>query len=208
MLVYGIESVDYLKDEEAFRKGYEHVPSYRHAKIDALKRDEDKRLSLGAELLLEKLLRESGFKDLADHRIGYYTKNGKPYILGPMQASYEKPPVNISISHSRNYTMCVLSDTLVGCDVEHADTSKANCLSLARRFFSEEEASAVEADQSVFYKLWTLKEAYTKCTQVPLPVVLKMNMKEAMNTVQEDGSTLKMQQGEKDSFVWSIVYYA
>lgn len=205
MIVYHIESVDYLKDEKAFAEGYAHIPAYRRAKIDALKRPEDKCLSLGAELLLEKLLRENGFEDLAENRRGYYTKSGKPYILRPDQTPADDvvPPVNISISHSRNYTMCVLSDTVAGCDIEHADTESTNCLALARRFFNEEEFHAVENNLSAFYRLWTLKEAYTKCTQIQLPVVLKMNMKDAF----ADGK-VKMLQGEKDGFAWSVVYNA
>lgn len=206
MLIYRIESVDYLMNPDAFAEGYAHVPSYRHAKIDALKRPEDKRLSLGAELLLEKLLREAGFEDLARHRTGYYTKQGKPYILRPEQAAYEKPPVNISISHSRNYTMCVVSDYQVGCDIEHADIEKTNCLELARRFFNETEAMEVQEDKSVFYRLWTLKEAYTKCTQTPLPLVLKMNMKDVFADKEKTPALMKLQ-GEQDGFEWSVVYH-
>lgn len=217
MLAYCIESTDYLMDEEAFFKGYAQVPAYRQVKIDKQKRPEDKRLSLGAELLLERLLRENGFADLAENRRGYYTKSGKPYILRPDQVPGEDavPPVHISISHSKNYTMVVLSDTVVGCDIEFANASNANCLALARRFYNAEEAREVEADKSVFYKLWTLKEAYTKCTQVPLPTVLKMSMKDAF-AVQKAGSAssaagkpaVKMLQGEKDGFAWSVVYRA
>ncbi len=212
MLVYHIEPVDYLMDIKAFAEGYAHVPKYRQEKIDKLKRTEDKCLSLGAELLLERLLRENGFRDLADHRMGYYTKQGKPFILRPEQAYYEEPPVQISISHSKNYTMVVLSDSVIGCDIEFANPDNANCLPLARRFFNENEAREVEADPELFYRLWTLKEAYTKCTQIPLPVVLKMNMKEAF-TGQKDASAdgkpaVKMVQGEKDGFSWSVVYNA
>lgn len=208
MLVYHIESVDYLKEQDTFEKGYNHVPKYRQAKIDKLKRDEDKRLSLGAELLLEKMLAENGFRDLAEHRMGYYTEQGKPYILRPEQAYYEKPPVHVSISHSRNYTMCVLSDTVVGCDIEHADTEKPNCIALAKRFFNEKEIAEVLSDRKAFYRLWTLKEAYTKCTQIPLPVVLKMNMNEEFGKLQNDGKILKMLQGEHDGFTWSVVFNA
>ncbi|MBQ0167285.1 MAG: 4'-phosphopantetheinyl transferase superfamily protein [Treponema sp.] len=206
MLVYHTESVDYLKDDSLFAQCYARVPFYRKRKIDALKRPENRRLSLGAELLLEKMLCEAGFPELAKDRLGYYTKQGKPYILRPDQVPGENavPPVYMSISHSRNYTMCALSDTVIGCDLEHADTERTNCPALARRFFCDEEARAVEADKSVFYKLWTLKEAYCKCTQTPLPVVLKMNMKEVLRP----DSGLKMEQGEKDGFVWSIVYKA
>lgn len=214
MLIYRVESVDYLKDKDAFEQGYAQVPGYRQVKIDALKRPEDKRLSLGAELLLEKLLREAGFEDLAERRIGFYTESGKPFICHPEQVPEEDrvgmlssflrnitPPVHISISHSRNYTMVALSDAVVGCDIEHADAEGSNCNALARRFFSEEEARAVEADKSQFFRLWTLKEAYCKCTETPLPIVLKKNM----SLLSEEN--LKQAQGEIDGYIWSIVHY-
>lgn len=209
MLVYCIESTDYLKDEDTFAKGYAQVPSYRQAKIDKLKRPEDKRLSLGAELLLERMLRENGFADLAENRRGYYTKSGKPYILHPDQTPGDDvvPPVHVSISHSKNYTMVVLSDTVVGCDIEFSNANNVNCLSLAKRFFHAEETREVEAEKSVFYSLWTLKEAYTKCTQIPLPTTLRKNMKDAFENRDGTNPAVNRLQGEKDSFAWSIVYY-
>lgn len=208
MTRYNIESVDYLMDAAAFRKGYEHVPDYRQVKIDALIRPEDKRLSLGAELLLEKTLREAGFEGLAEHRKGYYTQQGKPYILRPEQGIDETPPVHFSISHSRNHVMCVVSDAVIGCDIEHADIEKTDCLALARRFFCDEERRMVEDDKSAFYRLWTQKEAYCKCTQTPLPVVLKMNLEKVVNCVPPEGrKKLVSETGVFGDYYWTMVHY-
>lgn len=207
MICYNIGSVDYLTDENAFKKGYDHVPDYRKVKIDALIRPEDKRLSLGAELLLEKTLCETGFSELAEHRKVYYTKQGKPYILHPDQGIDEPPPVHISISHSQNHVMCVVSDTVIGCDIEYADIEKTDCLSLASRFFSDEECRVVESDTSAFFRLWTQKEAYCKCTETPLPLVLKMNLANVVNCNPAVGKErLVSETGVFNDYFWTVVY--
>lgn len=204
MLVYRMESVDYLKDDSLFAQGYDHVPDYRRKKIDALRRPEDKRLSLGAELLLEKMLRDAGFASLAERRDIAYTKLGKPFLrdegVPADKASQADVPVHFSLSHSIDHVMCVLSDTPVGCDIEHADAHKTNCPQLARRFFCKNEADVIEAEPYLFYTYWTLKEAYGKCTETAFPVVLRTDIITALKS-----DSLKTDSGISNGYMWAVV---
>lgn len=67
-----------------------------------------------------------------------------------------------SVSHSGEFWCCAVSDRLVGFDVQQE--RRCGALGIARRFFHPEEARAVEADPSLFFKIWTAKEAYSKLT--------------------------------------------
>lgn len=198
MLIYRIESVDYLKDQDLFSKEYARVPPYRRKKIDALKRPEDKRLSLGAELLLEKVLREAGFHELAETRDIALTERGKPYIVQKTQDASKASVPYFCLSHSGERVMCALSDRPVGVDIEKADRGAKDCTVLARRFFSAAEAEAVEKAPDTFHKIWTLKEAYAKCLDIPLPEVLSKG---------DYDETLEQLQGFEDGYIWTVVYY-
>lgn len=86
--------------------------------------------------------------------------NGKPVFL-------EHPEVHFNLSHAGNYVVCVISHREVGVDVEGNRAVRA---SIENRFFSEEECRWVQAADSEklhserFFRLWTLKEAYSKLT--------------------------------------------
>lgn len=207
MLLYRIESVDYLKDETHFRQGYEHVPSYRRTKIDRMRLDEDKRRSLGAELLLEKMLREAGFPEMAEKRSVSYSDRGKPYFPGN--------PVYFSLSHSGNRVMCAVSDKPVGCDIEQIDTKKTDCTALARRFYNERESWKLEEtvrkqpngdDAAVmFFTLWTQKEAYAKCTDTPLENAMKTDLSGMFENNNHDEGLEYEKHGIDDGYAWAVI---
>lgn len=73
--------------------------------------------------------------------------------------------VQFSISHSQNDVMCALSNAPVGVDIEHIRPLPYRAI--AHRFFTQGECCALfntpaERQLSFFYRLWTLKESYTK----------------------------------------------
>lgn len=81
-------------------------------------------------------------------------ENGKPF--------FKDNPCFFSISHSHQRWVCVFSQNQVGVDIQYRKFS-GNELSIARRFFSEEEASIVENEGiESFYILWTKREALGK----------------------------------------------
>ncbi|CAA0126201.1 4'-phosphopantetheinyl transferase Sfp [Halioglobus japonicus] len=88
-------------------------------------------------------------------------KQGKPYLLDAPCA------LDFNVSHSGEWLVCaVTAGTPVGVDVEEAKSTR-DVMTLAQRFFREEEVAALAACRAAeqcdrFYDLWTLKEAAVK----------------------------------------------
>ncbi|MBQ0099626.1 MAG: 4'-phosphopantetheinyl transferase superfamily protein [Firmicutes bacterium] len=120
----------------------------RKEKVDRLRFDVDKRLSIMAEVLLKYALKNEGIelkKILID-------KNGKPYIN----------EIHFNISHSNNYVALAISKEEVGCDIEKITDIN---LDIAKRYFSDEEYKeimACENREKLFFRYWTLKESFLK----------------------------------------------
>lgn len=89
--------------------------------------------------------------------------NGRPEVA----SSCAPPGLRFNISHTRGVVACVVAYRAVGVDVESADHMPD--LRIADTVFAPEEAlvlkSAPPALQRVlFFRLWTLKEAFIKAT--------------------------------------------
>ena len=87
------------------------------------------------------------------------TPRGKPYFL-PEENIHG---LHFSISHTKNYVFCVLSQQPVGLDAEEAD--REIDLRLAEKILSPAEKrrfSAQKDPQTALLKLWVLKEAAAK----------------------------------------------
>ncbi|MBQ3527316.1 MAG: 4'-phosphopantetheinyl transferase superfamily protein [Clostridia bacterium] len=142
-----------LEDAELFEKLYQSVSSERRAKIDRLRNEREKRLSLGAYVLLKKALSDIGIDSFSLE----YGENGKPYLAG-------NTGVYFSLSHSFERVMCALSDCEIGCDVERVQKKS---LAVADRFFAPEEIALIkgaENETDMFSRIWTLKESFLKMT--------------------------------------------
>ena len=142
-----------LADSGLFRHYCDAVPQHRREKIDRVRSDSDKRLLLGAGILLEKVLGEYGTENI---KTGEY---GKPYI--------PDCPLHFNLSHSGDIAMLAVAGCEVGCDVQ---TVKPISMKTAQRFFAESEykmiTDAEEGEERLrlFYRLWALKESYIKAT--------------------------------------------
>lgn len=124
---------------------YCEVSQYRKNKINKLRNERDKKLSLGAELLLIHALRQH-FPDVAlplEFEVGEY---GKPKLKN-IKGLY------FSLAHADNISVCAISDTEVGVDIENR-TRISECIS--RKYFTERER------QYDFSYIWTRKEAVAK----------------------------------------------
>lgn len=78
-----------------------------------------------------------------------------------------------NLSHSGDYVLCVASDKKVGCDIEKI---KEAPLKVARRFFCQGEVdylSKVAKTDDAFFRIWTIKESYTKMDGRGLSMGLK-----------------------------------
>lgn len=154
-----------LTDDAYFQGYYNQLSASRQAKIDRYHFMKDKKLSLGAGILLDRGLREHGLKE-ADVRIGL-KKNGKPYLP-------DYPQIHFNLAHSENMALAVFADAEVGCDIEY--TKKAD-LELAKRFFRSEEYAFLaglegKKQDSAFFQIWTLKESFLKATGMGMELPL------------------------------------
>jgi 4'-phosphopantetheinyl transferase len=156
-----IARTDALWDDALFEKLYHTVSRGRRAKIDSLRFRRDQCLSLAAELLLMRALRDLGlYADFAGHAdfpdvvVG---KNGKPRL--------NADGIFYNLSHAGRRALCVISPYEVGCDVEQITDLD---LEIAKRFFCPAEyelllhAPGDAARRELFFRLWTLKESFVK----------------------------------------------
>jgi phosphopantetheine--protein transferase-like protein len=107
-------------------------------------------LTLWAEKLI---IRQSGLplqvaKDL----------KGKPFFKN-------NPLLHCSVSHTSYFIATALASTPIGIDIEHLRCDKQE---ISQRFFTSEENEYLsklpkEEFDTSFTRLWTLKEAYSKC---------------------------------------------
>jgi 4'-phosphopantetheinyl transferase len=89
-----------------------------------------------------------------------YNKYGKPSI------DKEPTPLHFNISHAENLALVAFSDYEIGIDVEFM-RDNVNFVELAKRFFSQEEYTAVISQsptmqREVFFNIWSKKEAIIK----------------------------------------------
>lgn len=155
MTVLYYADTDFLCDTNVFNKLYKEANPERRSKINALKRPEDKKLSLGVEALLKYAFERNGF----DYSKTLFSRdaNGKPYAVNR--------DIFFSLSHSKNRVACALSNGNIGCDAEFIGKCDFR---LAKRFYSDLEYSRIsslktEEERTLeFYKIWTAKESYLK----------------------------------------------
>jgi 4'-phosphopantetheinyl transferase len=155
-----------LRDPALFADAYARVSAARRAKVDRLKADCPRRLSLAAGLLLADTLAGLGVAGaMAEEE---EDENGKPFLP-------RCPELHFSLSHSGTAAMCTLADRPVGCDIQ---TVTPRSLRLAERFFTPAEQERIfsqsteEARQEMFYRIWTLKESFIKCIGLGLALPL------------------------------------
>lgn len=135
------------------------VSEARREKAERLRFEKDKRLSVGAELLLRYALRPAGVKELSFA----YGENEKPYLPGR--------DIRFNLSHSGDWVLCAVGGCELGCDIEQL--SPVN-LKIAKRFFAPDEyaditsAPTPEAQRELFFRYWTLKESFMKATGLGL----------------------------------------
>lgn len=141
---------DEFSDPELYRRAYELLSAERQERVDAHRFASDRRLSLGAGLLLRAGLRRYGIT--APQLCA--GEHGKPCL-----ADRETPQFNLS--HSGSIAVLALSERPVGVDVERCRTFQD---ALLRRVFSPEELqNAPETAPERYYtQLWTVKESVMK----------------------------------------------
>lgn len=121
--------INIFNNKEIYDYWYKLMSDDRKKKIDKCIHEQDKRLSLGAGVLLYKGLKEYGIKD---NELVYSTY-GKPYVIDNR--------IYFNISHAYNYVVCAFSDKEVGIDIEEKRIFKQNII---HRIFNEKEINDIE----------------------------------------------------------------
>ena len=86
---------------------------------------------------------------------------------GRLELEFPISNLSFNLSHSNNLVVLGVSDMRIGIDIEFI--KKRNFVEIAESFFTAEEfnllkkANSLEEQQNLFYKYWTLKEAFIKC---------------------------------------------
>ena len=155
--------VSRFETEQTFAREYNRMPAWRREKIDRMRFDRDKRLSLGAGVLLRHALETFGAPEEAEHIA--FGANGKPCF--PRVSDRFR----FSLSHAGTIALCAFDAgdgaCPVGCDAERIAQAD---LRLAKRFFAEDEYALLSgipdasARDRAFFRLWTLKESFLKTT--------------------------------------------
>lgn len=152
-----LADTDPLKDQDRFERLLLQMPENRKKKILRMADPANRRLSLGAGILLSKVLSAHG-KTEDQTETG---PQGKLYLPGEEHFFF-------NLSHSGSRVMCVAADVPVGCDVQQCyDISEYR--KIARRFFSQDETAAMdnvpeEEAKQLFFRYWVLKESYIKAS--------------------------------------------
>lgn len=126
------------------------LPKERQKKILKYKQKQNRLQSLGAGLILNRVLsRHGGAADKV--QVG---ANGKPTVEG----------ISFNLSHSGDLVICAVSEKPVGCDIERIKNAPQR---VAERSFSEAEKEHLqqflgEAYNREFFRIWTKKESYLK----------------------------------------------
>ncbi len=156
-----------LEDERLFRAWLERMPESRREKVESMRFAEDRRLRLGAGILLFRLMESRGLDGKrTEIREG---EQGKPWIP-------RMPDLYFSLSHAGIWAMCASGRAPVGCDVEQTGRGSEK---IADFCFTREEADSLrripgEAErQREFARIWTRKESYLKAVGKGLSLSMK-----------------------------------
>ncbi len=153
-----------LSDPEVYSRLYSAAPKDRKEKTDRYRFEKDKRLSLGAEALLRRAVRDAGLPDGTEVSYG---GNGKPYLSNALNFHF-------NTAHSGDLVMLAVSDKEIGCDLEEV---RPIALRTVRRACTDGEyarisvLSGAERDEA-FLRLWVLKESAVKAMGLSLAKTL------------------------------------
>lgn len=140
-------------EEEEYKEFFELLNPKKRESIKRLKKTDDKKRSVCAEMLVKSVISKKCGINIEDIVIDTY-ENGKPFC--------KNVDVAFNISHSGEYAVCAFGEKAIGIDIQKIVPYNEKT---AKKVCSREEFEAVEksADKAAeFIKLWTKKEAALK----------------------------------------------
>lgn len=147
-----------------FSEYLELMPSGFKENILKFKRWEDAHTSLLGKILLMEGLADMGYKDMTIDRIKM-NEYGRPYF---------QEKIDFNISHSANAVVCAITDKgKIGIDIEKKSVIELDDF---KKFLRPEEWILLKSSPeplSLFYELWTRKEAVIKAIGKGLSIPLQ-----------------------------------
>lgn len=191
---------DELKDPELFEKALLLVEETRRSGVEKLRKEESKRLSLAAGLLLR-------YAFLSVNELSLYNKievtaKGKPFL--------RSNEYFFSLSHSGEVAICAFSDGPVGCDIEK---HREKVPEKRKKIFSSHEENIFQTlDESeqipFFFQLWTSKESSTKLIgkgiSYPFESFTVMDSQEAKGCINLEGRQLFLKSFQIENYTISL----
>ncbi len=159
------------------------LPQWRRERVMRLRRENDRRQSVAAWLLLRRCCHDVlGLDAVPDVA---HTATGKPYFP-------TLPGVHFNLSHCPEAVACVMADEPIGIDIEAVTPLD---IDVARHVFNDEELCQVLADecpQLAFTRLWTMKESLLKLNGEGIsndlkPLLTDIDVTRFRTTVDVDG---------------------
>jgi 4'-phosphopantetheinyl transferase len=153
--LYAVPLTERLNDD-LFLRLLSCVDSKKQERIKQFRHWQDAHRTLYADLLVRYIIMRTLGVDRSDIRFSVNAYN-KPLFDHPSGFHF-------NVAHSGKWIVCAINDSPVGVDVEQINDVN---LDISRRFFSEDEHSAIMQREGpdrrfLFYALWTLKESYLK----------------------------------------------
>ncbi len=140
------------------RQLLQYISNTRSAKVERYIHDTDKKNCLFNYLMVTYCISVYAKID-RDSIIYGYNNTNKPILVS-------HPNIHFNASHTKGFLCCMISDSECGIDVEHSSNAPIDILDIA---FSESEKNflnncndSYSNYNNTFFKMWTLKEAYTK----------------------------------------------
>lgn len=157
MYIYCVQ-INQALDETPFQEMIRYISPEKKVKIQRFRKPIDAMRSLLGDLIIRYILcKHYGF-DNDEIQYGYL-EFGKPYLK-------QHTDIHFNISHSGDWIVGVVSNDLVGIDIEKVTHMKENLSSIVLTDNENKKLQALnESERNLsFFELWTLKESYVKST--------------------------------------------
>ena len=198
MFKYVIKTISELSDE-AYKKSFGCMNIDRQEKVKRIKNENQKKCTLTGEWLVREMMAEITGKN-PEYFIISADDKGKLFCNNV-------PHIHFNISHSDNLVAVAVCDKPVGIDIE---TTRKVSLKLAKRVCTKKELEYVfdkipdEEDYvsenpeyiKRFLEIWTIKEAYFKCTGTGIT---------DFQSVDAFGNNFKKTKVESDNYIMHII---
>ena len=187
---------------ELYEKYFNMADIQRQNSVNRMKIPDDRKRSILGEMLARKAIYE--ICGINQEEIEFYrTEKGKPCC--------KNANVFFSISHSKNYVVCVADKNEIGVDIEfirpvEPRITRISCTESDKEYIFGTSNPDLEAlkftDESLlrFFKVWTAKEAYFKYLGTGIEGLRTVSYKEISplcTTVSKNGFVLSIYSKEK-----------